>query len=146
MARVYSADDGNLNSGSIITSRDRVYSDINLLFAPRPGDGDVYASRDAAAVKQAVRNLVLTNFYDRPFGPNIGSALKESLFENNTVFTRFEIEESIREVINNYEPRARINSIRVSTKAQNALDVTINFRVVNTTEAVTLELTIERLR
>ena len=64
MTRKFAEDDANLDLGAIITSRSRKYSDLNVLFEPKPGSGDLYLSRDAAAVKQSVKNIVLTQFYE----------------------------------------------------------------------------------
>ena len=87
MARKYSSDDANLNSGSIFTSRNRDYSDINMLFEANPNTGNIYKVKDAAAVKQAVRNIVLSNFYEKPFNIFYGSDLRNLLFENVTPFS-----------------------------------------------------------
>lgn len=144
--RKFAQDDANLNTGSVITSRDRKYRDINLLFQPKPGTGDVYISKDAAAVKQAVKNLLLTNFYERPFQPNLGSGIRDSLFEMNDSFARLELEDDIRRVIRNYEPRAKINKLKIMSDGGQGIRITLEFRVITLQETVVLDLVIERLR
>ena len=147
MARKLANDDGNLNGLSIISSRNRQYRDIDLTFQAKPGSGDIYVSRDAAAVKQAVRNLIMTNPTEVPFAPTQGAGIRSYLFELADSFTAFEIETAIRNTIKNHERRARIKNVRVRVKRDgNAADVTIEFVVVSTQETVILNATIERLR
>ena len=77
--RVISREDGNLTS-SIITAREKSYSDIDLLFAAKP-NGEVYAKKDAASVKQAVKTLVQTNYFEKPYLPFFGANIRSLLFE-----------------------------------------------------------------
>ena len=147
MTRKYAADDANLNTGAIITSRKRDYSDINLLFQPKPGSGDIYMSKDAAAVKQAVKTLILTNPREVPFRPSMGAGIRSFLFETADGFTALEIEQAIRNTIRNYEPRARVRNVNVNMRVDgNSADATIEFQVVATQEEVVLKATVERLR
>jgi len=76
--RAFSIEDGNLGSKTILTSRAKSSKDIDLSFAKK-GSGDVFKKEDAAAVKQAVKNLLLTNFSEKPFLPRFGGNLN-SLF------------------------------------------------------------------
>lgn len=147
MARKFAADDASLNTGSIIVSRNRKYSDINLLFQAKPGNGDIYLSKDAAAVKQAVKNLILTNPNEVPFSPEQGAGIRSYLFELDDQFSALEIEQAIRSNIDAFEPRAEILNItvRMSFDGHKA-DVTITFRVVSTEETVTVTAIVERLR
>ena len=78
--RVLSTEDGNLQKSVLISSRSVDYVDIDLAFANRPS-GDVYKKRDAAAVKQSIKNILLTNHYEKPFQPFFGSNLRGMLFE-----------------------------------------------------------------
>lgn len=68
MARVFSLEDGNISKKPIITSQNRTYTDIDLSFS-RKSTGDVFKKTDAASVKQAVKNLLLTNLGEKPFRP-----------------------------------------------------------------------------
>ena len=81
--RAFSIEDGNLGSKTILTSRTKVSKDIDLSFAKKPS-GDVFKKTDAAAVKQAVKNLLLTNFSEKPFLPRFGGNLNSLLFALNT--------------------------------------------------------------
>ena len=92
--------DSNLNG--------RQYRDLDLFFAKRSRDKDVNVLSNVTAIKRSVRNLVLTNFYEKPFHPEIGSGVRELLFENANPLTSIAISQAITDVINNYEPRARL--------------------------------------
>lgn len=147
MARKFAADDANLSTGSIIVSRTKEYSDIQLSFQPVPGSGDIYVSKDAAAVKQAVKNLIMTNPGEVPFAPNQGAGIRSFLFELNDSFTAYEIEQAVRNTIKNYEPRARVRKVEAAMRRDgNTANITIEFQVVSTNETVVLRATVERLR
>ena len=146
MTRKYAADDASLNTGAIITSRDKNFKDLNLLFQAIPGSGDVYKSKDAAAVKQSIRNLVLTNFYERPFNHGIGGNVRAALFENNTAFTRLEIEDDIRRVISNYEPRAKLKRVKITATGHHSVDILIEAQVISVPEVVQINISVERIR
>jgi phage baseplate assembly protein W len=98
-------------------------------------------------VKQAVKNLLLTNKYEKPFQPSFGGDLNNLLFELVDNDTVYEIDAAIREAVSRYEPRAFIRSVKTNLQPDaNNIDVTITFQIVNTEEVVTLGTTITRLR
>lgn len=153
MAKAFSIEDGNLQTRSLVTTRNRLYKDIDLSFDHRPTDGtnpttaDVYKKEDAAAVKQAVKNLLMTNFGEKPFNPFYGANLQSLLFD----LADYEIENSIdlavRTAVENYEPRASIRNIKVRALPDyNSVSVYVEFLIVNTEEVVSFETTISRLR
>jgi len=145
MARAYSTEDTNL-SKSLISSRGTDYKDIDLAFAAKPA-GDVFKKVDAAAVKQAVKNLLLTSRGEKPFQPDFGADLNEVLFNLDTEFDPDFVQDLIAEAIKNFEPRALVLSVSVSTDGDNnRLDATVEFQVVNTEEIVTTEVSLARLR
>ena len=145
MARAYSTEDTNL-SKSLISSRGTDYKDIDLAFAAKPA-GDVFKKTDAAAVKQAVKNLLLTSRGEKPFQPDFGADLNEVLFNLDTEFDPDFVQDLIAEAIKNFEPRALVLSVSVSTDGDNnRLDATVEFQVVNTEEIVTTEVSLARLR
>ena len=145
MARAFSVEDTNL-SRSLISSRGTDYKDIDLAFAAKPA-GDVFKKVDAAAVKQAVKNLLLTNRGEKPFQPDFGADLNEVLFNLDTEFDPDFVQDLIAEAIKNFEPRALVLSVSVSTDGDNnRLDATVEFQVVNTEEIVTTEVSLARLR
>jgi phage baseplate assembly protein W len=126
----------------------RQYSDLDLFFTRRSRDSDVNVLTNVQAIKRSVRNLVLTNYYEKPFHPEIGSGVRGLLFELATPMTAIAISQSIQDVIANYEPRASINFVDVFEEIDdNSYDVTINFTVINgPPETVDLSLTMEVLR
>lgn len=145
MARSFSIEDGNLQS-SIIGTRSRDYSDVDLTFNTNTIN-DVYKKLDAAAVRQAVKNVILTSYHEKPFRPYFGTNVRDLLFELFDQGLVNDIDLRIRTAIQNYEPRAKIEDIVVrELQDDNALHVTIVFSVKNTGEKVTLTTSITRLR
>ena len=126
----------------------QLYSDIDLFFGPKVGSKDVSKIIDFTAVKRSVRNLILTNPYEKPFHPEIGSGVRDILFEPMTPITAYVLTMRIEEVIENFEPRARLIGVRALPNLDNnAYEVTIEFYVVNApTELVNMEVLLERLR
>ena len=124
-----------------------IYKDLNLDFQINTATKDIQKITDVESVKRAVRNLVNLNHYEKPFHPEIGSNLRAMLFENMTPQMNVLISRQIEELIQNYEPRARL--IQVKTLPlfdRNAYAVSINFQVVNQPEPVVVETLLERLR
>ena len=126
----------------------QLYSDIDLFFGPKTGTGDVNKVINFTAVKRSVRNLILTNFYEKPFHPEIGSGVRDILFEPMTPLTAYILTKKIEDVITNFEPRARIISVSALPNLdQNMYEVSIEFYVQNTpTEVVEVEVLLEALR
>ena len=83
----------------------RIYSDFDLSFAANPVTGDVAKKYDVNAVKQSLKTLVLTRFYERPFQPKLGSPIYALLFENIDVITANRLQLELEILINKYEPR-----------------------------------------
>ena len=146
MARIFSQEDGNLNTRSIVTSRTKDYTDIDLTFENKPS-GDVYKKTDAAAVKQAVKNLLMTNFAEKPFQPFYGGDLNRFMFELSEDFDEEDMEDRITSALLAYEPRALLRSVRVTLAPDyNTVYAKINFQVKSTLEEVEQTLTLTRLR
>jgi len=126
----------------------RQYRDLDLFFAKKSGSKDVRKVTDIQAVKRSVRNLVLLNHYEKPFHPEIGSGIRDMLFENMSSITAFVLSKKIEDVIENFEPRVRLISVRADPNLdRNEYEVTIEFFVVNTpTELVDLTVFLEVLR
>jgi|TARA_B100000902_G_scaffold116366_1_gene117148 phage baseplate assembly protein W len=145
MARQLSIEDGNLSS-SILTSRRKSYSDIDLLFERKPS-GDIYRKTDADAVKQSVKNIVSTNRYEKPFEIFYGANITGMLFELADAGMGTHVEDQVKSAIQDYEPRAKILRINVfSNPDRNTLQVELLFRVTSTEQEVELQTTVSRLR
>jgi phage baseplate assembly protein W len=143
--KILSREDGNLQT-SILTARSRKYVDIDLSFEPK-ANGDIYKKQDAAAVKQAIKNLILTNHLEKPFQPLYGGNITSYFFELAYDETADEIRDDIISAIETYEPRAKVIDVIVDVKPDyNSIAVTIEFKVINTEELVTFTTTVLRLR
>lgn len=146
MARVFSQEDGNLNVQPITTSRTKAYSDIDLTFAKK-ASGDVFKKTDAAAVKQSVKNLLLTNRNEKPFDPNFGGNLDRFLFSLDEEFEEDDIEDAIAYAIHAHEPRAIFRGAQAKINSdQNSIAIAIRFQVKSTLELVDLNISLTRLR
>lgn len=146
VARAFAIEDGNLNSTSVNVARTRTYKDIDLTFAKRP-DNDVYKKTDAAAVKQSVKNILLTNYAEKPFLPEYGANLNDFLFNLDTEFDDDLLEDAIIQSIRDYEPRAQVLNVNVNTQSDyNSVSATVTFRVISTNETVSINLDLTRLR
>ena len=125
----------------------RQFKDIDLDFGRNTVTNDVNKLTDVEAVKRSVRNLVLTNHYERPFHPELGCGIRQLLFENLTPMVAIQLERKVQEVLENFEPRAQINNILARPDLdRNAYELTINFYVIGATEPVTISTFLERLR
>ena len=125
----------------------RSYKDLDLDFTRHPITNDVVKIEDVEAVKRSVKNLVQTNFYERPFHPELGCGVRELLFENFTPLTGIFIRRKVQEVLDNYEPRARVSGIAVNEQPdRNAIDVQVNFYVLNLPNPVSVTTTLQRIR
>ena len=126
----------------------RVYKDLNLNFNRNAVTGDVSTLSDVNAVKRSIRNLLLTNHYDRPFHPEIGSNIPALLFENFGPITGNQLSRTIDEMITNFEPRARVESVEaIPIPDNNTYDVRIYFYVENMpAELVEFQTILEALR
>jgi phage baseplate assembly protein W len=126
----------------------RTYSDLDLFFAAKGVSKDISKVTDIQAVKRSVRNLILLNHYEKPFHPEIGSGVRDILFEPMTPIIANILARKIQDVIENFEPRARLTGVRALPNLdRNEYEVTVEFYVINTpTELVTLDVMLERLR
>ena len=138
--------DAQLNNES--TRGVRIYSDLDLFFGKKSSDRDVSVVTDVQSVKRSIRNLVLLNTHEKPFHPEISSGIRDMLFELMTPVTAAILGRRIENVIENFEPRARLVGVRtIPDFDKNSYEVTIEFYVVNTpTELVDLTIFLERLR
>ena len=144
------------------------YSDLDLDFIAHPTTKDVVRKTGEDAIKRSIRNLILTNYYERPFRSFLGSNVRKALFENINPFTAITLINFIREVITNHEPRVRLIKVApnrepraasiglASTGAEDVevavsidnkgFDVTISYIILNRSQPVTIKLFLERIR
>jgi phage baseplate assembly protein W len=126
----------------------RQYTDLDLFFGKKSSNSDIQDITDIKAVKRSIRNLVLLNHYEKPFHPEIASGVRDMLFELMTPVTAQILARKIEDVIQNFEPRARLISVTALPNLdRNEYEVTIEFYVVNQpTELVDLTVMLERVR
>ena len=154
--RVFANEDGNNSKKSIIVSRVREDIDIDATFSAKfvglDTDGnnlpaDIFKKTNAAAVKQSIRNLLLTNFTERPFMHRFGGNLTDMLFRLSTEIDDANLENDITSSIQTYEPRAQVLSINSIISADNnEVKVTVTFLVISTLQQDTVEINLTRLR
>jgi phage baseplate assembly protein W len=125
----------------------RIYSDIDLNFLAHPNTGDVSKKYDVDAVKQALKTLILTNFYERPFQPKLGSPVYGMLFENIDVPSANSLKLRLELLISQYEPRVRAQEVTVvPLYDENSFRVSIYFYVVGVRDPVTFSTILKRTR
>ena len=128
-------------------SNTRQFTDLDLNFTPHPVTGDVGFKKDENAIKQAVKNLVLTQNFERPFHSEIGSSLRSLLFEPATPMTKEILRKTISDTITNFEPRVELIGVDINyTLDDTAVNVRVRFKVINTFTPIDVNLTLERTR
>ena len=129
------------------TRNSRQFRDIDLDFNRNAVTNDVAVVENVVAVKRSVRNLIQTNFYERPFHPELGCGIRELLFENYTPIIGIFLKRKIAEVINRYEPRVSLQDISLDDDPdRNRLKLSIYFYVQNVSDPVVVETFLQRLR
>lgn len=130
-----------------IIARKNDYSDLDLDFLAHPTTKDVMKKTGVEAIKRSVRNLLLTNFYDRPFQSNIGSNALKILFDNATPMSATFLTNAIKETLANYEPRIRVDDVVVKFDFDNnGYNVQLFFTIINRNEPAAITLFLERIR
>jgi phage baseplate assembly protein W len=125
----------------------RTFSDLDLNFTAHPVTKDIVRKYDEEAIKAAVKNLVLTQNYERPFHSEIGSQIRGLLFEPATPMLNVMLKRAITDTIINFEPRVKLNDVLVNVSPDNnEVYVSINFTVINTTRPITVDLILTRTR
>ena len=134
------------NSG--IRARTKPYSDFDFAFKKHPVTKDVPIKRDVEAIKQSVRNILLTRRGEKFFDPDFGGSLTEFLFENFDPIVKAEMEVRITNTLKNYEPRVKVLNVEVEDLShRNALSLTLEVQIKSPENVTTkIEFIIERLR
>ena len=133
------------NNPSIQT--ERAYKDLDLNFNIHPIKKDVTKQIGEYAVINSVKNLVQTNFYERPFRPQIGSGIRNLLFEVVDTVVAAQLERAISEVIKNYEPRVKVSMV-IATPApdDNRYNIKMEFFIINNPNPISIDFFLERIR
>jgi phage baseplate assembly protein W len=130
-----------------IVARESIYSDIDTLFIPNPVTGDINPIKDIEAIKKSVINLILTNFYERPFQPEIGCNVRGLLFEPADPITISDLEDAAKQVLENFEPRVAVLDVSATDDPDNnSYSMTIQFQILSTEQVSEVTTVLERLR
>jgi phage baseplate assembly protein W len=125
----------------------RSFKDLDLNFTIHPVKKDINTHKNEYAITNAVKNLILTNHYERLFQPEIGSNIRRLLFENVDPITGASIEREITETIDNFEPRVQTSKVTVSPDPDNnGFKVELEFFVINNPNPITINFFLERIR
>lgn len=125
----------------------RKFRDIDLSMRINPFTRDLYLKTDEEAIKTAVKHLILTKNFERPFKPELGTQVHSLLFENFTPAVRIALERSISDAIEKFEPRVRLSSVNIKELQDgNNLEVTISFMIINMDRPVTITTLLSRIR
>lgn len=129
------------------TENIRTFKDLDLNFNIHPVRKDINMHKNEYAIINSVKNLILTNFYERVFQPQLGSNIRRLLFENIDNLIAARIEKEIEETILNFEPRVQISNITAIPDAdRNAYGITLEFFIINNANPVTINFFLERIR
>jgi len=141
------SDAEGINNANIDTY---IYRDLSLFFTPNPVTGDVTMVTDVQDIKRSVRNLVMTNRFEKPFHPEVASHVRDLLFERFTPITFNLLRNRIETVLENYEPRVSVTDIEIDDSGRamdnNELNVKIFFTLRNDPQIQSVDILLERVR
>jgi len=130
-----------------VGARTKPFSDLDLGLKPHPNFGDVIPLKDINAVKNSIRNLILTSYGERPFQPNIGCDITNKLFENFNPVTVASMREAIHRTIKYHEKRAQVTKIDIEESYdRNSIFLSIQVKILNIPDLIDIELYLERTR
>jgi hypothetical protein len=125
----------------------RDFRDLDLSFNIHPIRKDVNVHKSERAIVNSVKNLVLTNHYERPFQPELGSNIRRLLFENVDSVMAAQIEREIEETIVNFEPRVQVSRVTaIPAPDQNNYQIVLEFFIINSPNPITINFFLERIR
>jgi phage baseplate assembly protein W len=137
---------GKLEQARVV-SKKKPWSDLDLSLKIHPIRKDIIPLKDDAAIKNAVKNLLISNFYERPFQDDLGANLRGLLYEPADVITQIELRDNIREVLTKYEPRITVTNIVIRDNSQaNEYGIIVNFNIKEYDSADSVEIVLRRLR
>lgn len=149
MAGLYTGDkqiSGNLEQARIV-SKKKPWRDLDLSLKIHPIRKDIIPLKDDAAIKNAVKNLLVSNFFERPFQDDLGANLRGLLFEPAGFITEIQLRDNIRNVLNKYEPRVRVTNINITDNSDtNSYIIQVNFLIKEYDTEASVEVILRRLR
>lgn len=133
-----------VNNGKTVATKD-IYSDLDIFFRKHPITGDIVRKTDTDAIKRSVRNIVMTNKYERPFKPNFGGSVRNKLFELNTDRQLNRMRRNLAKEIEQFEPRVENVDIVFGDEDSNALNIMIFYNIKNAPQQE-VEINVTRTR
>lgn len=125
---------------------DSAYSDLDIQFKRHPNTGDVVVRKDADAVKRSVRNIILTNHYERPFKPGFGGSMRDLLFELTSARKLRKARNRIKSMIELFEPRVTNVRVTLNEIDSNEVSLQIYFSIRNGLNNQSIDMTLTRAR
>ena len=149
MAGLYTGDkqiSGNLEQARIV-SKKKPWRDLDLSLKIHPIRKDIIPLKDDAAIKNAVKNLLVSNFFERPFQPTLGANLRGLLFEPADAITKLDLKQGITRVLNTHEPRIKVLNIKILDESEShSYKISVNFLIKEYDSAAAVEIVLRRLR
>ena len=125
----------------------RIYADLNLSFTKNPATKDVARLFDVQAIKRSVKNIILTNKYERPFNSDFGCNLRGFLFENITEPLLVIIKDRVAMAIEKYEPRVSVEDVVVKNSSDpNGINIQVSFLINGVENPITVSTFLQRVR
>ena len=132
---------------TVIAKTARQYKDLDLSFNIHPVRKDINKHVDEQAVINSIKNIILTNHYEKPFNPDFGSNIRAMLFENIDSITAISLEREILQTIENFEPRASVSKVTaVPDFDNNGYSIKLEFYIINLTNPITIQFFLQRVR
>lgn len=131
----------------MIQKNSREFTDLDLNFTIHPVKKDINKTKNSIAIVNSLKNIILTNHYEKPFDPDFGSNVRKLLFENLDIVTANALEREISQCIKNYEPRVDLLGISVKPDIENnAFGVDMQFYIINQASPISISFLLERIR
>ena len=140
----------NLNDyskpNSKVNATKDIYADLDIMFSANPISGDITTKKDSDAVKRSVKNILLTNHYERPFKPNFGANLRAMLFELDGIGAKKRIKKNIIKTLSILEPRIGSIRVEISETESNNIDVRVSYIIRNGLNQSSVDFKVSRVR
>lgn len=137
----------NADKYQIVSKTNDLFSDFNLNLDIHPNTRDVIRIRNEQAITAAIKNLLLTDMYERPFQPSIGSNVRYALFENPSAMTAIMIQTAIEDTIRNHEKRIQLVSVVVEPDIElQTYNIKLTYTLINSVTPVTMTMFLDRIR
>jgi|TARA_B110000908_G_scaffold150759_1_gene185002 phage baseplate assembly protein W len=136
----------SIKSEGINVATPKKYADLDIFFTPHPVTGDITVKTDTDAVRRSVRNIILTNKFERPFKPNFGGSLRDMLFELDTMPKIKRVQARIIKTLTTFEPRVEDVEVLLEENDSNDVRCTIFYNITNGVSNQKVDFTVTRTR